>query len=326
MDKVSIVVPVYCAEKYLTECINSVIAQDYPDIELLLIDDGSTDGSGKICDKYAALDTRIKTIHKDNGGVSTARNLGLQNASGTYIMFVDADDWLEPEAVSKLVDYMHKDNLDVCFSNRYYKDADNVIKIPFPFCEKDNPIPAESVLREHLQYKMTASVCMALVKRKIIEQCAFDTEIHTLEDWEYLVRALANCSCVGICDYAFYHYRSVIGSASKSAVNGKKMTCFLIPDKVRAYLKENQLDYLLEYAEGLEAILLNHIMVIEANSKESQSKYHDEIRKIARDHLIHTLKNKRIMKRQKIYCILMAITPNLFKMCYRFKYGRKVSG
>ena len=89
---ISIIVPVYNTEKYLDQCIQSVLAQTYTNWELLLIDDGSTDSSGAICDKYAAEDNRIRVFHKENGGVSSARNLGLDNAQGEWISFVDADD------------------------------------------------------------------------------------------------------------------------------------------------------------------------------------------------------------------------------------------
>src|SRR5690606_27273688 len=94
MPKVSVIIPVYNAEKYLRECIDSVLAQTFDDFELLLINDGSTDGSGKICDEYAQKDARVKVFHKENGGVSSARNLGLDNAKGEWITFIDSDDWI----------------------------------------------------------------------------------------------------------------------------------------------------------------------------------------------------------------------------------------
>ena len=92
---VSIIVPVYNAEKFLRRCIDSILAQTYTDFELLLIDDGSKDSSGSICDKYAAKDERIRVFHKENGGVSSARNLGLDHAQGEWVTFVDADDYIE---------------------------------------------------------------------------------------------------------------------------------------------------------------------------------------------------------------------------------------
>jgi glycosyltransferase involved in cell wall biosynthesis len=91
---ISIIIPVYNAEKYLQKCVDSVLTQTFSDFELLLIDDGSSDGSGKICDEYAQQDNRIKVFHKKNGGVSSARNLGLDNATGEWITFIDSDDWV----------------------------------------------------------------------------------------------------------------------------------------------------------------------------------------------------------------------------------------
>ena len=97
VPKVSIIVPVYKVEKYLRKCIDSIINQTLKDIEIILVDDGSPDNCGKICDEYAAKDTRIKVIHKENGGLSSARNAGMEVAEGEYIGFVDSDDWIESD-------------------------------------------------------------------------------------------------------------------------------------------------------------------------------------------------------------------------------------
>ena len=101
--KVSVIVPVYNAEKYLNECVDSILNQDFTDFELLLIDDGSKDNSGKICDKYAHKDNRVRVFHKENGGVSSARNLGLDNAIGEYIIFIDSDDYVDVNYLSILM-------------------------------------------------------------------------------------------------------------------------------------------------------------------------------------------------------------------------------
>ena len=104
MPKVSIIVPVYNTEKYLSQCVESILSQTFIDFELLLIDDGSKDDSGKICDEYAAKDNRIRVFHIANSGVSTARNMGLDNAKGKYIAFLDADDyWYDSTAIERLL-------------------------------------------------------------------------------------------------------------------------------------------------------------------------------------------------------------------------------
>ena len=101
--QISIVVPVYCSEKHLSYCIKSILAQRYSNFELLLIDDGSPDGSGRICDQYAQQDARVQVLHKSNGGVSSARNAGIEMAKGDYILFVDSDDYIEPDYISAMV-------------------------------------------------------------------------------------------------------------------------------------------------------------------------------------------------------------------------------
>ena len=100
---VSIIVPVYNTEQYLRRCIDSIVNQEYTDFELLLIDDGSKDSSGVICDEYAEKDARVRVIHKENSGVSDSRNCALDHAKGKYIQFLDSDDWITPDATRLLV-------------------------------------------------------------------------------------------------------------------------------------------------------------------------------------------------------------------------------
>ena len=99
---VSVIVPIYNSEKYLKRCVDSILSQTFSDFELLLVDDGSTDGSGSICDEYSVKDSRVRVFHKENGGVSSARNLGLDNARGEWITFVDSDDYLEESFLAEL--------------------------------------------------------------------------------------------------------------------------------------------------------------------------------------------------------------------------------
>ena len=113
MPKVSIIVPVYKAEAYLHRCVDSILAQTFTDFELLLIDDGSPDRSGEICDEYAQKDSRIRVIHKENGGVSSARQRGLDEAVGEYTIHVDSDDWVEPNMLEELYKKAKQDDADI---------------------------------------------------------------------------------------------------------------------------------------------------------------------------------------------------------------------
>ena len=118
---VSIVIPVYNVSRYLPQCLESVTSQSYRNIEIILIDDGSTDDSGSICDQYAEKDARIHAIHSENRGVSATRNLGLENVSGAYVSFIDSDDWIEAHAIETLVKTASKTGADIVTA-RYYSE------------------------------------------------------------------------------------------------------------------------------------------------------------------------------------------------------------
>ena len=116
---VSIIVPVYNASKTLRRCVDSVLKQEFPDFELLLVDDGSQDGSGAICDEYAALDHRVRVVHKENAGVSAARNDALDRAQGVFLQFLDSDDWITPDATKLLVRSAREHSCDMVVSDFY---------------------------------------------------------------------------------------------------------------------------------------------------------------------------------------------------------------
>lgn len=119
---VSVIVPVYNVESYLEECVESIINQSYENLDIILIDDGSTDNCGQICDKYAELDKRVTVIHKTNGGISSARNSGIEVAKGDYFCFVDSDDWLEPNYVKDFMEKARADSIVCCGYKAQYKN------------------------------------------------------------------------------------------------------------------------------------------------------------------------------------------------------------
>ena len=125
---ISVIIPVYNVEKYLCECIDSVLGQTYQDYEVILVDDGSTDSSGTICDKYAETNSRIKVIHRKNGGLSEARNTGFDAANGEYIYFLDSDDYIRADALERMHEASKKTNADIYFfeAEVFYDDKENV--------------------------------------------------------------------------------------------------------------------------------------------------------------------------------------------------------
>ena len=150
IPKISIIVPVYNTEKYLESCINSILSQTFSNFELLLINDGSTDNSGTICDKYATKDSRVRVFHKENGGVTSARKLGVEEARSEWISFVDSDDELYFNSISLL--YKHvTDDVDIIISHTY-----------------NDIISADDFIRRTLLYNINASLCGRLYRKSIV--------------------------------------------------------------------------------------------------------------------------------------------------------------
>ena len=162
--KISVIVPVYKVEKYLPECIESVLAQTFTDFELILVDDGSPDNSGKICDDYATRDSRIRVFHKENGGVSSARNLGLDNARGEWIGFVDPDDWIEPDMYEQMYLAGTENNADFVWCD-FWTESDTMIVLRSQGLEI---VDSENMIMGFLSGRLHGSVCTKLIRAAVL--------------------------------------------------------------------------------------------------------------------------------------------------------------
>ena len=181
MDKISVIVPVYKVEKYLKKCIESIISQSYKNLEIILVDDGSPDNCGKICDEYIQKDKRIKVIHKKNGGLSSARNAGLNIATGDYIGFVDSDDWIEFDMYKKMIECILKQNVDVvqCGMILNYENSEKKDFI------LNNIKNCHSPIESYLSDNIRPEVCNKLYKRSIIGTTRFNEDTKFGEDVEF---------------------------------------------------------------------------------------------------------------------------------------------
>lgn len=214
--KVSVIVPVYKAENYLHKCVDSILAQTFTDFELLLIDDGSPDLSGEICDQYAAADSRVRVFHKPNGGVSSARNCGLDNACGEWVMFVDADDWIDEDSINKVLHITTNNNADICFFE-FMIVSKSIEKSPFSFCSicgnkyfkifagKNECAIAIAQIEKSLAFGYT---CNKLFKNSIIKQnnIRFDNRFSIQEDHLFTFSYIKNVSKIVVTTYALYYY------------------------------------------------------------------------------------------------------------------------
>lgn len=214
-SKISVIVPVYKAEKYLHRCVDSILAQTFTDFEVLLIDDGSPDRSGEICDEYAQKDSRVRVFHKENGGVSSARQCGIDNAQGEYTIHADPDDWVEPNMLEELYAKAKEDDADMVICDFYVNNVDRQIYKK----QKPSALEHETVLRELFQ-QLHGSCCNKLVRRTCYSdyKVQFPKEFNLYEDLFVNTCFLINPIKVSYHPKAFYHY---VISASDTSVTKK---------------------------------------------------------------------------------------------------------
>lgn len=212
MPKVSIIVPVFKAEKYLRHCVDSILAQIFADWECILVDDGSPDGSGAICDEYARKYARIKVIHKENGGVSSARNIALGRISGKWLAFVDSDDCLYSNAIQKWIEVAERNKLDLiqCHFNREYKEGQVVAD------------DTEVLTAQQYADKENYLTCAwgTLFKTSIVKDYSlrFDENVRLGEDQIFLLNYMQYCKSLQRIGDVLYFYRD----NDQSAVNNPK--------------------------------------------------------------------------------------------------------
>lgn len=215
MSRFSIIVPVYNVEKYLDECVKSVLAQTFSDFELILVDDGSKDASGALCDTLALTDTRIRVVHQENQGLSGARNTGIQAATGDYLMFLDSDDWWAGDGcLQRVADRLAETQADVLSFN-YQKSFDGVLSAPY----FQNAAPAETQTLEHLLDRnlwVTGACNKAISRKLVLNHDLFFRRGITSEDIDWTLRLALSAKNFDFADICVFVYRQRSGSITHS--------------------------------------------------------------------------------------------------------------
>lgn len=224
--KLSIIVPIYRVEAYLPKCVDSLLNQDLPreTYEIILVDDGSPDSCGAMCDEYASVYTNIKVVHRENGGLSAARNSGIGIAQGKYVQFVDSDDYIESNVLNALVEKMESDQLDVLrYSYRNVNEQYEAFepnKVSKPFVDyRDEACDGLTFLTERLGFGCYA--WQFVVRRELLEDCLFKEGVY-FEDTEWTPRMLLKAHCVSSADLMVYNYLLRKGSITQSVDEQKK--------------------------------------------------------------------------------------------------------
>lgn len=233
LPKISVIIPIYKAERFINNCLDSVVAQTYDNWEAILVDDGSPDESGRICDKYAKMDSRFRVFHKPNGGVSSARNWGLDNAKGEWVLFVDADDILLPNAIELCV--RHSNDVEmVCCGLQPMQEDGRVIHGQHSSIESFvilSPKMAELILT----YQTICGPFCKLIKRNVIGNIRFEERLHKGEDAQFLVSVLISSDFdVYFCSDIIYKYRLLQNSLS----HGNSTRQIMLIHSLIDYLKD----------------------------------------------------------------------------------------
>ena len=224
--KVSIVVPVYNGARYLKECLDSLLSQTLQDVEVIVVDDASTDSTPTVLSDYARRDPRVRVLtQKKNLGVSSARNLGIGAAAGEYVGFCDADDWIEPPMYEILYDAAKRREADISFCGVYKNLERRAVQVDLPFPDgacfdaggiRGKIIPAMlSTKTDSEELPVSGYTPRNLFRRELIHGLAFDTDIHYAEDLLFIVKALLRARCATVVNRPLYHYRFHGGSVTK---------------------------------------------------------------------------------------------------------------
>lgn len=251
---ISAIIPVYNTGKYIEKCICSILSQSFTDFELILIDDGSTDGSGEICDQYAQKDNRIIVIHKKNGGVSSARNVGLDNAHGKWIIFIDSDDYISTDFFTLDENFIDCDVIEKNFE--VIKQNGQIVKRRRKLCEMVLS-ERDSFYRYYLKERNN-SLCNKFISRRLIDKIRFDESIRIGEDLLFFLSLVDKIEKYGILAKGVYYYvRNEESAMSKlnNDINERMDKAFLLNSKISELVYDARLKFGLIYQNNLYFIL-----------------------------------------------------------------------
>ena len=311
---ISVIVPVYKVEKYLNQCIESVLAQTYQNLEIILVDDGSPDRSGEICEEYAKKDTRIRVLHKSNGGLSTARNTGLQIISGAYIAFLDSDDYLAPDMYETLYRELIENDADiaVCGFVKIFEDGHTEIENAF---EKKELFSGKELLDVFLvDDKIGSQSCNKLFNAKLFSGVEYP-EGRIYEDLAIMHEVFHRANSVVCLAENKYYYR--IHGDSTSFVQNARWAFGLyqaFADRVE-YIKDldiskDTFDICLDKASRFA---VSGIRRWKRNNEQEKS-YINSARQFLKKYKKQIFSNKKIRRKQKTKIFLILYLPWLFKV------------
>jgi glycosyltransferase involved in cell wall biosynthesis len=301
MDLISVIVPVYNVEQYLNRCVDSILKQSYQNLEIILVDDGSPDRCPELCEQIKAMDDRVKVVHKENGGLGFARNSGLEVVTGTYVTFIDSDDWISENHIENLYHEAKQSSADVVIGSHtvaladgsmqtrsvglqpgIYKQDDITDKILLPLIGADVSNPQD--------IELTSSSCMNLYKVSLIKnhQLQFRSEkVAVAEDLYFNIDCFAHAECVAVVNETGYYYFENVASISRryDPKRFERTICFydVLRGQIQQYGLESKVSWRAERS-FLMKIRVTLLLLVSAKLPRKQT--YQEIRRILNHQLV----------------------------------------
>ena len=302
---ISIIVPVYNAENFLNQCIDSLINQTYKNIEIILINDGSTDGSLDICESFEKIDSRILIIDQNNQGVSQARNNGIKKAKGDYIGFVDSDDFVDINMYETMFNKIKLENTQCATLFNFTVKPQN--KKNVNYC---SPLNRHKAIEKLFLLEFPTSMWAYLYETKLIKDIGLSEDIHFFEDFEFNYNVLKQCKNISLCNEVLYNYRNNLLSVNHQEINAKKISCLMIHGKVKndiSILNNKKL-----YQKSLffkSHFIVSMILSIASSDEANQKEFSSQLRKHGNDFGYELISTKYIPFTYKALIILFSISP-----------------
>ena len=306
---ISVIVPVYKVEKYLDECVESIVNQTYRNLEIILVDDGSPDNCPQMCDDWAKRDARIRVIHKENGGLSSARNAGLDVCTGEYISFIDSDDWLELNAYEELIQEVHRTNCPVVmFGSLDCRGTKQVISYVFAH----EIFEVNDLLELYLYHRhhMCGSTCDKMYRREFIQDIRYPLCIQS-EDYVFLAELYFRKPRIAVLNKYFYHYRIRENSICTAPINAHTFDSITVADMVCELLQKKGYDNMsgFRYFKMQARHDVLYSLVIRNAPSDLIRKYTHELRK----YYWSTIRDKNVSAGFKCKLTLFCISPRIYE-------------
>ena len=303
---ISVIVPVYNVEKYLDKCIESIVNQTYKNLEIILVDDGSPDNCPKMCDAWAEKDSRIKVLHKENGGLSDARNAGIEYSNGEYVCFIDSDDWIDRDMIESLLNSAIKHNVDVVSCGFYYEYLDRETVI----IKSNAQVLTDDIVKMYILDKIRPEVCSKLYSKKCIGGLRFDVSNRYAEDVPFNYYVMKNAETYASTGTEKYHYLQNSGNSLTTAfITDARANSYKVFEKILLDNKENPELYpaaLWRFTVAVLAIL-SRVM----RDRQIADKYYYEIVNAVLKYKKSIFRNSLISTRHKLIVLGLSVSPKL---------------